>query len=676
LSLAATTVLFDPSSPATGPFPTDFLTTSDPVQKTGLRLNLPVPDCASHYTDCQQTALLDQADGFSLRARIQVRFSAPVNPATLRDGIFLASLDRPGNRIPIDRVVFDPSTNTVYAKPASVLDQQRRYALLVTDAVKDASGAAVAADPAYQLCTQAVDSFCAGLAQAIGTIPTGSQRVVAASVFTTMSATAWLEHARDILPFVPPVVMLAQPQSTFRIADLTGLVLHGQTGANPTQFSDLSLPLDPTLLAGIDRVVIGSFRSPNFLEADQTIRPSPTLPALPVPDSTSEIGFNVLLPSSPKPAGGYPVVIFGHGFGDSRFGGPTAVAPTLARAGFAVIAINAVGHGFGPLSTVTFTDRAGKGVTLPANGRSIDYNQDGVIQPNEGCALTNPVPYGLRDCFRQTVVDLMQLTRVIRLGLDLDGDGAPDLDAAQIYYGGQSLGAMYGAMFMALEPQVRAAALNVGGGTSVDVARWSPSYRSLIIQALGQYSPPLLNKGSDYEDDNVFPGQPVKLTTVPGAVAIQNALELIEWLGMSGDPLSFAPHLQTSPLPGRTARPVLIQFARADETMPNPATSQLIQAAGLQASAWLYRHDLARAKAPDLPEDPHPFLVLFVSLNGGAVQLPGLAGLAISLDAQQQLAGFFHAGGASIPDPNGLSRLLLGIPVFESPATLPLDLGF
>ena len=62
--------------------------------------------------------------------------------------------------------------------------------------------------------------------------------------------------------------------------------------------------------------------------------------------------FNALLPpAGKKPPAGYPVVIFGHGFGDSRFGGPTAVAPTLANNGFAVIAINAVGHGFGPLST-------------------------------------------------------------------------------------------------------------------------------------------------------------------------------------------------------------------------------------------------------------------------------------------------------------------------------------
>ena len=36
LALAATTVLYDPASPATGPFPSDVLTTPDPLQRTGL----------------------------------------------------------------------------------------------------------------------------------------------------------------------------------------------------------------------------------------------------------------------------------------------------------------------------------------------------------------------------------------------------------------------------------------------------------------------------------------------------------------------------------------------------------------------------------------------------------------------------------------------------------------
>ncbi len=686
LVAAGTTVIFDPAAPSGGPFPTDFLTTPDPFQQTRLRLNLPLPDCDAEYTACQETGLLEQMDGFSLRARARVRFSGPIDTATLREGIFFVALDnltqdepgihQRGDRIAINQVVYDPATNTAYAKPDGVFDQHRHYALVVTDAVKDATGSRVAPDAAFQACAAGSTPYCDTLAQALSTIHIASGTVVAASVFTTMSATAWLEHARKILDYVPPETALVETQNTFRVADLAGVALHEQIGANPSRFADVSLPLDATLLSGLDRLVIGWYFSPNFLEGDQTIRPGPTLPDLEVPAGRNQVYFNALLPSSPKPPSGYPVVIFGHGFGDSRFGGPTAVSPVLARAGLAVIAINAVGHGFGPESTVTFLDKSGNRTTLNAGGRSIDINGDGFIEANEGCAVVTPVAYGTRDCFRQTVVDLMQLVKAIRLGIDLDGDGQPDLDAARIYYAGQSLGAIYGTMLTAIEPNVRAATLNVGGATTVDIARWSPSYRDLSTQVLALRVPSLLNQGPNYDEDYVLPDQPVKVISVAGALAIQDTFETLEWLGMQGDPIAFAPHLKLSPLGNSGARPVLVQFARGDETVPNPANTNLVRAAGLEGSTWMYRHDLARAKAPDLPLNPHPYLVLFVSLSGDTIHLPGLAGLAISLDTQQQMAGFLAGDGASIPDPNLLSRLLLGIRVFEMPATLPVDLGF
>lgn len=683
---AATSVLFDPGAPATGPFPSDFLTAFDPLQKTGIHISMPLPDCAAQYTACQDAGVIGQLDGFSLRARVRVRFSGTVDTATLRDGIFLIALEnltqdeagihKPGDRMAINQVVYDPATNTVYGKPDGVLDQHRRYALVVTDAVKDPAGSAVTADAGYLACLTATDSYCSGLARAAGSIAVAPQRIVAASVFTTMSATAWLEHAREILPYVPAMVSLAQPQSTFTLSDTASLTIHEQIGVKPARFIDFSIPLNPTLLAGVDRVVIGSYSSPKFLEDDQSIRPAPTGPGFAVPASTSRIWFNAILPVTPKPAAGYPVVIFGHGFGDSRFGGPTAVAPTMARNGLAVIAISAVGHGFGPESTLTLVDKSGKGITLEGGGRGVDLNGDGFIESNEGCALISPVAYGLRDCFRQTVVDLMQLARVLRLGLDLDGDGTPDLDAGHIYYAGDSLGSLYGTIFTALEPGIRAVALNVGGGTAFDIARWSAAYRPIATDALRVRQPSLLNRGNAYDEDYVLPDLPVKTTSVAGAVAIQDFFESVEWISISGDPLAFAPHLKISPLPGREARPVLVQFARADRTMPNPASTALVRAGGWQSSTWLYRHDLALARAPDLPLDPHPYLVLFVTLSGSVVELPGFAALAVSLDAQGQIAGFFGADGASIADPNVLVNLALGVPVFERPATLPQNLGF
>ena len=445
LSSAATTALFSP-------FPSDTLTVADSTQKNGIRVNLPLPDCTAQPTSCQETTLLNQLDGFSVRARAAVQFSAPVDLSTIAAGIFFVALDNLtdeekgihtfGQQIPLDQVVFDPATNTVYGKPYSALDQHRHYAVIVTDAVKDTAGSPVVPDPAFQSCLQSSDAYCAALAAELSKLtfaviqPSPGQPappLVAASLFTTMSATYWLEQARSIVASTPPAPALATPQSAFPIANLSSITLHEQTGDNPTQFTDISLPLPAALLTGIDHLVIGTYQSPNFLQAGETIPAGPPLALYNPADGVAQsntIYYNALVPSSPKPAAGYPVVIFGHGLGDSRFGGPTAVASTLAQAGFAVIAINAVGHGFGPLGTVTFTyTNPSSTVTLPSGGRGVDLNNDGTIGADEGCILVAPIAYGTRDCFRQTVVDLMQLTHTIQLGLDLDGDGTPDLDA-------------------------------------------------------------------------------------------------------------------------------------------------------------------------------------------------------------------------------------------------------
>jgi hypothetical protein len=95
---------------------------------------------------------------------------------------------------------------------------------------------------------------------------------------------------------------------------------------------------------------------------------------------------------------------------------------------YTTIGINAVGHGNGPLSTLTITSTSGDPVTFLAGGRGIDQNSDGVISTSEGLAAAAPrTIVGNRDGHRQTVVDLMQLVRVIEVGIDVDGDTVPVL---------------------------------------------------------------------------------------------------------------------------------------------------------------------------------------------------------------------------------------------------------
>jgi hypothetical protein len=687
---AATSVLFDPGSPDAGPFPSDVYTVADRAQKTGRRVNLPLPDCLVQASTCNELNLINQLDGFSVTARLTVRFSAAIDTSTVAGGVYFVALDnltqdekgihQPGDIVKINKVVYDPATNTLYAKPDAVLDQHRHYAVVVTDAVKDSTGAAVTAAPAFAACASSPGGeYCTALQAVIGTLTAAAApaQIVAASLFTTQSATAWLESVRSQLDQVPPVPVIAM--APLKIAEMDTIALNQQTGIQPTQLSSFVIPIASlsSVIQGLGSIAIGSFTSPSFLDATRTIQPAATGSPVTMPTATNQVYFNALLPDSTKPSAGYPVVIFGHGFGDSRFGGPTAVSAKFATAGFATLAINAAGHGYGPESTVTFTDKSGHATMLTSGGRSVDYNGDGTIEANEGCAIMTPVAIGLRDCFRQTAVDLMQLVRAIRAGIDLDGDGAADLDPNRIYYSGQSLGAIYGTIISALEPGIRAAALNVGGASLDDIARLSTSYKDLNALALGSRTPSLLNDGTAYNEDYVLRDQPVKTVAVNGALPIQSYFETIDWLSNQGDPIAFAPHLKTSPLAQGTAKQVLFQFALGDRTVPNPTNSALIRAAGMPENAWMYRHDRARAVLTDLPVNPHPFLVLFVSLDGNTLKLPSTLGLVISSLAQQQIAGFFTADGVTIPNPNNyLITALLGGALFEVPTQLPETPGF
>ena len=81
---------------------------------------------------------------------------------------------------------------------------------------------------------------------------------------------------------------------------------------------------------------------------------------------------------------GWPVAIFGHGFSNDRHLVPMAVAATMARNGFATVAINVVGHGGGVAGTLTVRRAGGAVVTLPAGGRGVDLDGDGKIGPTEG----------------------------------------------------------------------------------------------------------------------------------------------------------------------------------------------------------------------------------------------------------------------------------------------------
>jgi uncharacterized protein (TIGR03437 family) len=422
-----------------------------------------------------------------------------------------------------------------------------------------------------------------------------------------------------------------------------------------------------SILDGVDRIVLGTYQSPNFLNTSQYIPASGTAVKLALPPSSNTISFHAYIPSSAMPSAGYPVVIWGHGYGDNSYLEPTLLASAFAKAGFATLAINAAGSGSGPQSTVQFTQGNNVVAEVLSGGRGVDLAGDGQITITDGCFVSWPFPVAIRDCLRQTVVDLMQLERLIRGGTRIEPSSDLKLDPSRIYYGGNSFGGIYGTAFMAVDPNVTAGVLNVGGGSILDITRVSTVYRPLALQLVSGYKPSLLNSGTSYNENYVFRDQPPVVNAVPGAIDIQNLFENLNWLQAAGDPLSYATHIRSTPLANLPGKSVLFTYGVGDPAVPNPQHSALIRAAGGFDHATLFRADRIAAASQLLGEpapasyNPHTFLAEPVNTTA----------YLISAAAQQQAVGFLQADGATIPDANrllqGLFPVQLTTTMFETP---------
>ncbi len=702
LAAAATHPLFNLQSTTQSPFPSDRFTALDFQQRTGLRVNLPLPNCATNPSDCADITLLNQLDGFNLQPRLSIPFDGAIDVNSVSSkSVFLVQLPsffmdhdfddddhlRAGAVIGINQIVWDPASLTLFAESDEHLDQRSNYLLIVTNGVHDASGNPIQAakgfhdldeghisDPQQRLYIRVLKHLLDN-----GTLHRlvpglDHNDIAAASLFTTESATATLESIREQIKAAAP------PQVTFKIGsngETTVFPLNTVTGFTWNVQALTVGPLVPTNLNGdlaalqvfpgsIATIAFGKFTGQHWQNANVFIPQVPTRHSVP-PQGSEDIYFNLFIPSGPRPTNGWPVAIFGHGFTDSKQGAPFAVASTLAHNGIASIAINVVGHGFGPNSTLTI-NQGTTATTFLEGGRGFDQDGNGQITSSEGSStfvLSPQGTIGSRDALQQTTADLMQLVRAIQGGIDVNGDGLPDLDANRIYYTGQSFGGIYGTIFMGIENDIRAGVPNVPGGPIIDIVRLSPNFQLLLTQALSVRTPQLLNAGPPifFKDNSPLRNLPPVTNNVPGAVAIQTVEDTSRWLGQAGDPVAWAPFIRKDPLRGDAAKSVIIQFARGDETVPNPTATALIRSGDLKDRATFFRNDLAFALGVGFGKNPHTFLTNI----GGTPQVAAAA-----VGAQTQIAIFLASDGALTIDPDGPG------PLFEVPiaGALPEDLGF
>jgi hypothetical protein len=673
-------VRFDLSSPSGSPFPSNRFTVIDWSQNTDRRVNLPKPNCAQRSSDCADIDVLNTLDGFSTQPRITVPFTGDIDVNSVNsDTVFLYNLGDnrtfagAGQKIGINQILWDPASKTLVFGPDALLNEHSRYALVITDGVRDATGKPIKSGGFGNVFGVGQDrdtsDYRRELRDAMRVPYFGAHHVVAGSLFTTQSISADLyKIMRQIKQSTPAPASFMVGSSAggtvraaFPVTGITGIEFKRQTGTAPS-FTPSPLPLAALQVVpgAVGQIAYGSFNSPDYETAAKYIPATGTLSGQPQPQGSNPLMFQLFVPAGAKPAGGWPVAIFGHGFTDSMYGAPWTVASVLASRGIATLSINVVGHGGGTLGTLTVQRAAGAPVTINAGGRGFDQDGNGVIDSTEGVNAAPPrTALGNRDGLRQTTIDLMQLVREVQVGMDIDGDGTADLDSQRIYYAGQSFGGIYGAILLGIEPDIKAGVMNVAGGSIVEVARLGV-FRPLTGISLATRVPSLINvqdpSGIAFNENMPLRNLPPVINNVPGAMDIAKVLDWSQWAQQAGNPVAYAPFIRKQPLPGNTGKPVLFQFARGDGTVPNPTATAILRAGDLATDATLFRNDLAYAANPAVPKNPHTFLT--------NIAIPAAAPYAVG--AQQQIAVFLATNGSTVIDPDGVGLL------FEVPANLPL----
>jgi hypothetical protein len=339
-------------------------------------------------------------------------------------------------------------------------------------------------------------------------------------------------------------------------------VFAGGTGA----YADF-LAANPSVAA----VARGIYASPDFRAADglfdRAVLSGTAAPRL-VP-----LDFVLTIPRGPGP---HPVVIVQHGFGgDNSF--VLSIAGQLAERGLAAIGIDAVSHG--------------------RRGSPLDLLRASALQT--------------RDIFRQTIVDQLALVRAVQSGIDVTGDGVADLSADRVRYLGISLGGILGSVFIAVEPSVHAAVLNVAGGRVAFLGD-NPGTRPIYQSALAEQA-----------------GLPV--TDPDFEIFIQRMLTLGQQALDAADPLNFAGRWRADPPPGFAPRRVLIQEGIGDALVSNASTEALAAAGALPAQtpqsdvdgvSGLWRFDPPGGHSIFGRDDVREQAVEFLASGGTAIVAP------------------------------------------------------
>ena len=646
------------------PYPTDlyFVGTTDGT------LNLPslLAPVSPHL------AAMNGLDGFSTTADITLRFSAAINAATLPANVRVVQVVidnatkattgvlgilQPGVDVSIDVSPDVDATGSVLLihplKPlvASTGATNNGYLVLVSDGVTATDGTPAIPDNDYKVIRDnAIADLlagmhtptCAGLTNptfnglcrltfahlAIGAqLPFGlaipPDHVVASWSFSTESTADTLGY---IAATTQPRPYTVTPTGlTTAILGAPGTVDIYNGTLNIAYYLGIPSATDPIAPLTHAWQAAGASPVPGIDPASRNVTRFNPFPLAKTADI--DIPMLVMVPNNqPKPAAGWPVVIFQHGFPRDRTDA-LLIADSLAAAGFATVAIDLPLHGITPQAPAYEQPFAQPSIERTFN---VDYQvnghlgvpgPDGMVDDTGANFLNLTNVLVQRDNSRQADADLIALVRTIpTMVLNPTVSPNPDFNPDRIHMIGYSLGGTHvGTVLGLLGAEVKASALPSAASLLTEVIQTSPRY-SAPINAL------LAAKG-----------------LFPHTMLYRQFFRDVQAAYDAADPINYIANAVGAASGNRTI--FVTQFVggangfTTDDTVPVASTQHLIDLMGITT----------RTTAPGA--------TVIAGTNGGWVQfsqglhgsiLDPTASLATTIEAQKELAYWFGSGGTAV----------------------------
>lgn len=610
---------------------------------------------------------LNALDGFSTYAVIRARFGGPLDPASLTASsvrvlqvtvdnttkattgvtaplvlgtdftVGLASDVGVGNTIleirPLKPLV--PSSGTTNVG----------YLVLLTNEIRTATGEPASADEDYNAIKAALPT-CASITNA--------------SLNGICQLTGAHLQIAQAIGLDPANVVLSFSFSTQATRDtMNALANPAVTGPRPIVAQRAGVTTQAAGGTGHADIYVGTFSVPYYSavpsESNPTApltqswqgNPSPLDPnsrlltrfnPLPVATTTVTIPVFVTVPNAASAGGavrrasGWPAIIFQHGLTRNRLDA-IGIADSAADAdsdvttpehdgGYVVVAIDLPLHGI-PGATApggAFYQAANErtfNLDL-VNNETLESGPDGVIDGSGIHFVNVPNPLVTRDNLRQAAVDLLALTRSLP-NLDLDGDGAGDIDPTRIHFIGHSLGGIVGGVYAgtAGTAELRTAGLANAGGGIVQTIFDSPAFGPRIKQGLA--------------------AQGITEGTTLYAQFIRDAQTIVD----AGDPINYIAS-------AAALHPLLLQAVVGGGTLPDGGLSPPDQVVVPSATERLVR----AADIPRLSTGGANFVSLgyvnFLFGDHGSIINPA-SSLAVTVEMQREMFGFTGSAGTLVP---------------------------